>query len=103
VTTKYWCPKCDITVKGAAVTVCMKCQRGMSQCDDVGDEYATDEIKRLRAENERLRAEAHHAQALRAALCVARAALVDPIRLTLTQIDAALVAHAAHLKAGDDP
>lgn len=45
---------------------------------------------------------ADHAQALRAALCVARAALVDPIRLTLPQIDAALAAHAAHLKAGDD-
>ena len=39
-------------------------------------------------------AEAHHAQALRSALCVARAALVDPI----PQIDAALTAHAAHLK-----
>ena len=47
-------------------------------------------------------AEAHHAQALRTALCVARAALVDPIRLTLPQIDAALTAHAEHLKAGDD-
>ena len=47
-------------------------------------------------------ADAHHAQALRTALCFARAALVDPIRLTLPQIDAALTAHAAHLKAGDD-
>lgn len=101
-TTKYWCPKCDITVIGIARIVCIKCQGVTSQCDDVGDEYATDEIKRLRAENERLRADAHHAQALRDALCVARAALVDPIRLTLPQIDAALVAHAAHLKAGDD-
>ena len=48
-TTKYWCPKCDITVKGAARIVCIKCQGVTSQCDDVGDEYA---IKRLRAEND---------------------------------------------------
>lgn len=54
---------------------------------------ACDTIEDLRAQ----------AQALRSALCVARAALVDPIRLTLPQIDAALTAHAAHLKAGDDP
>lgn len=48
---------------------------------------ACDTIDDLRAENERLRS----------ALCVARAALVDPIRLTLPRIDAALTAHAAHL------
>ena len=47
-------------------------------------------------------ADAHHAQALRTALCFARAALVDPTIRLLPQIDAALTAHAAHLKAGDD-
>ena len=69
-------------------------------------DWTEDEITALMAERDaaiaRADAEAHHAQALRAALCVARAALVDPIRLTLPQIDAALTAHAAHLKAGDD-
>lgn len=64
--------------------------------------WGKDDVVWLVGEVERLRADAHHAQALRAALCVARAALVDPIRLTLPQIDAALTAHAAHLKAGDD-
>lgn len=63
--------------------------------------WGKDDVVWLVGEVERLRAEAHHAQALRAALCVARAALVDPIRLTLPQIDAALTAHAAHLKAGE--
>lgn len=47
-------------------------------------------------------AEAHHAQALRTALCFARAALVDPTIRLLPQIDAVLTAHAEHLKAGDD-
>lgn len=64
--------------------------------------WGKNDIVWLVGEVERLRADAHHAQALRAALCVARAALVDPIRLTLPQIDAALTAHAEHLKAGDD-
>jgi len=43
--------------------------------------WGKDDVVWLVGEVERLRADAHHAQALRAALCVARAALVDPIRL----------------------
>ena len=64
--------------------------------------WGKDDVVWLVGEVERLRADAHHAQELRAALCVARAALVDNVRFTLPQIDAALTAHAAHLKAGDD-
>jgi len=56
---------------------------------------------RLHHERPRHHASRQALRGLRAALCVARAALVDPIRLALPQIDAALVAHAAHLKAGD--
>ena len=90
-------------LRGALYTVMGACD---AECAACGAYYvakrALDGVVDGAAPAKRLRADAHHAQALRAALCVARAALVDPIRLTLPQIDAALTAHAAHLKAGDD-
>ena len=68
--------------------------------------WTEDEITALMAErdaaNARADAYAHHAQALRTALCFARAALLDPTIRLLPQIDAVLTAHAEHLKAGDD-